>query len=228
MVYNTGSRDDWDRISRITGDPAWTWDAMAHYRDLNQKYVPPNDGHNDVSQKSVSSFPHSYHLSQTNQYLPWAHSHNGMVPISLPGFPEAIDSRVIAVTAEPDFASEFPFQRDMNTGNTVRFVMIVLSGLFFIVLPFWKQIGVGWVQGAIGNGQRSSSATTYVGPNYINRSNLHILLHAQATKLLEATDHDSTTPCFNGVEFGTGPSSELTNPIVSIFSFTGLKVKGGK
>ena len=130
MVYNTGSRDDWDRISRITGDPAWTWDAMAHYRDLNQKYVPPNDGHNDVSQKSVSSFPHSYHLSQTNQYLPWAHSHNGMVPISLPGFPEAIDSRVIAVTAEPDFASEFPFQRDMNTGNTVRFVMIVLSGLF--------------------------------------------------------------------------------------------------
>ena len=147
MVYNTGSRDDWDRISRITGDPAWTWDAMAHYRDLNQKYVPPNDGHNDVSQKSVSSFPHSYHLSQTNQYLPWAHSHNGMVPISLPGFPEAIDSRVIAVTAEPDFASEFPFQRDMNTGNTVRFVMIVLSGLFFYRPSFletdWCWLGTG-------------------------------------------------------------------------------------
>jgi len=58
MVYNTGSRDDWDYISRITEDPAWTWDAMAPYRDLNQKYVPPNDGHDDVSQKHTPSlFP---------------------------------------------------------------------------------------------------------------------------------------------------------------------------
>ena len=55
MVYNTGSRDDWNHISRITGDPAWTWEAMAPYRDLNQRYVSPNDGHDDVSQKEVSS-----------------------------------------------------------------------------------------------------------------------------------------------------------------------------
>ena len=53
MVYNTGSRDDWNRINRITEDPAWTWEAMAPYRNLNQKYVPPNDGHDDVSQKQV-------------------------------------------------------------------------------------------------------------------------------------------------------------------------------
>ena len=56
MVYNTGSRDDWDNIYRITKDPAWAWDAMAPYRDLNQKYVPPNDGHNDVSQKQVPPY----------------------------------------------------------------------------------------------------------------------------------------------------------------------------
>ena len=93
---------------------------------------------------------------------------------------------------------------------------------------FWKQIGLGWVQGAIGNGQRSSSATTYVGPNYINHPNLHILLHAQATKLLEATDDGSTTPRFNGVEFGTGPSSELTAQSHTSFSFTGYKAKGGR
>ena len=89
---------------------------------------------------------------------------------------------------------------------------------------------MGWVQGAIGNGQRSSSATTYVGPDYINRPNLHILLHAQATKLLEATDHDSTTPCFNGVEFGlaTGSSSELMYLIARIYSLTRHKAKGGR
>ena len=53
MIYHTGSRDDWNYISRITEDPAWGWEAMAHYRDLNQKYVVPNDGHDDVSQKQI-------------------------------------------------------------------------------------------------------------------------------------------------------------------------------
>ena len=56
MVYNTGSKDDWDHISKVTCDPDWTWDAMAKYRDLHQKYVPPNDGHDDVSQVK-SAFP---------------------------------------------------------------------------------------------------------------------------------------------------------------------------
>ena len=85
----------------------------------------------------------------------------------------------------------------------------------------WKQIGVGWVQGTISNGHRTSSATTYVGPNYINRPNLHILLHAHATKLLEATSLGATTLSFNGVEFGTGPSSQFISPIVYIISLTG-------
>jgi len=83
-----------------------------------------------------------------------------------------------------------------------------VTQIFLIGSRFWKQIGFGWLQGAIGDGQRSSSATTYVGPNYINRSNLHILLHAHATKLLEATGPSTATPSFNGVEFGTGPSSK--------------------
>ena len=68
------------------------------------------------------------------------------------------------------------------------------------------------MQATIGNGQRSSSATSYVGPDYINRPNLHILLHAQATKLLEATDPGATIPTFNGVEFGTEPSSKSIIP----------------
>ena len=120
MAYNTGSRDDWDYVSRIAEDPAWTWDAMAHYRDLNQKYVAPNDGHDDVSRNHSSfALSHSYHSFQTNQYLPSAHSRDGMVSISLAGYPKSIDSKITAAIAEPAFASEFPFQRDMNTGNTV-------------------------------------------------------------------------------------------------------------
>ena len=75
----------------------------------------------------------------------------------------------------------------------------------FTGVCFRKQIGVGWVHSTVGNGQRSSSATTYIGPDYINRPNLYVLLHPHATKLLEAPDLGATTPRFNGVEFGTGP-----------------------
>ena len=141
MVYNTGSRDDWDYISRITGDPAWSWDAMAHHRDLNQRYVAPNDRHDDVSQNRVSSLlPHSYHPLQTDQYIPSAHSRNGMVPISLPGYPKSTDSKITAAITEPTFASAFPFQRDMNTGNTVRFTTVTLSGpCLLICLRFWNR-----------------------------------------------------------------------------------------
>ena len=144
MVYNTGSKDDWDHINRVAGDPAWTWDAMTPYRNRNQKYVAPNDGHDDVSWKLVSSLLfHSYHSPQTNQYLPSAHSRNGTLCISLPGFTQPIDSKVIAAINEPGFTSEFPFQRDMNTGNTVCFIIVPLSGSF--QLTFFSETDRCWV-----------------------------------------------------------------------------------
>ena len=55
-----------------------------------------------------------------------------MVSISLPGYTHPIDSRIIGAINEPAFASEFPFQRDMNTGNTVRFTAVSLSELFLM------------------------------------------------------------------------------------------------
>jgi len=63
MVYNTGSKDDWDYLSKITCDAGWKWDAMAKYRDRNQKYVPPNDGHDDVSGVRMLSPLYSYPFS---------------------------------------------------------------------------------------------------------------------------------------------------------------------
>ena len=99
---------------------------------------------------------------------------------------------------------------------------------FFYWFCLRKQIGVGWVQGSIGNGQRCSSATTYVGPDYINRPNLHILLRVQATKLLEAIDPGITTPRFNGVEFGTGSSSKSISTTTHISPLTAHKVQGGR
>ena len=109
---------------------------MAPYRKLNQKYVAPNDGHDDVSQKWISSLPRSNPSFQKDQYLPSAHSHNGTLCISLPGVSQPTDSRVIAAIDEPKLASEFPFQRDMNTGDTVRFILILLPEPFFYWFSF--------------------------------------------------------------------------------------------
>jgi len=78
MVYNTGSKDDWDHIGRITEDPAWTWDAMAHYRGLNQRYVPPNDHHDDVSQKQTISFIHSSILITLPRRTSTSHRHTAV------------------------------------------------------------------------------------------------------------------------------------------------------
>ena len=70
-----------------------------------------------------------------------------MVHISLPGYSwQPIASRVAEATTEPALVSEFPFQRDMNTGDTVRFIVIGLPGLPLITFRFGKQIGFGWIQ----------------------------------------------------------------------------------
>lgn len=52
----------------------------------------------------------------------------------------------------------------------------------------------------IGNGQRSSSATAYLAPQFLNRTNLHVLINAHVTKLLE-TGNGSAVPAFRALEF---------------------------
>lgn len=31
LAYNRGSRDDWDRYAKVTGDDGWSWDSMEQY-----------------------------------------------------------------------------------------------------------------------------------------------------------------------------------------------------
>ncbi|KAJ6629541.1 aryl-alcohol-oxidase from pleurotus Eryingii [Mycena sp. CBHHK59/15] len=72
--------------------------------------------------------------------------------------------------------SEFPFNLDMNSGY---------------------QLGIGKLgTSTIKNGSRSSSATSYLSPQYINRPNLHVLLHSRVTRVLQ-----SGAGAFRTVEF---------------------------
>ncbi|KAJ7041525.1 alcohol oxidase [Mycena alexandri] len=120
----------------------------------------------------------------TGQFNPEVHGFDGINTVSLAGFPSPIDSRVFQTTAELE---EFPFNLDFNSG-----------------LP----IGVGWAQSTIRNGSRSSSATSYLAPQFVNRPNLHVLLHARVTRVLS-----SGSTAFRTVEFAqdkNGPRYTLT------------------
>lgn len=127
-----------------------------------EKLVPPADNHNTAG-----------------QFDPSVHSSSGAVSVSLPGFPTALDSRVIATTRE--LSAEFPFNLDMNDGSI---------------------LGIGWSMGTIGGGKRSSAATAYLQSGQINRPNLHVLINAQVTKLVK-TGIVSGLPSFRSVQFAS-------------------------
>ncbi|KAF9458889.1 aryl-alcohol oxidase [Collybia nuda] len=110
----------------------------------------------------------------TGQLIPSQHSTSGAISVSLAGNPTPIDSRVIATTRE--LSDEFPFNPDMVGGNI---------------------LGIGWSFASIGNGTRSSSAVGYLAPA-AGRSNLDVVINAQATKL-EVTGKVRNVPSFRRV-----------------------------
>ncbi|KAJ7187321.1 alcohol oxidase [Mycena filopes] len=61
------------------------------------------------------------------------------------------------------------------------------------------------------NGSRSSSATSYLAAEFINRPNLHVLLHARVTRLLSADSKD-----FRGVEFAQDPKGMFHRGIIRL------------
>jgi choline dehydrogenase-like flavoprotein len=111
------------------------------------------------------------------EYNASAHFLSGKLGVSLPPSTALLDARVIAATQE--LPEEFPYQTDMNAGNP---------------------IGVGWAQSTIAAGQRTYSATAYLGGEVLERKNLDVLVHAHVTQLL-VNGKEKGMPIFRNVEF---------------------------
>ncbi|KAK0499124.1 aryl-alcohol oxidase precursor [Armillaria luteobubalina] len=119
------------------------------------------------------------HHNITGQFDPAAHGFHGITGVSLPGFPRATDSRIFQTTTE--LPEDFPFNLDYNSGH---------------------QLGIGWAPLTVGNGTRSSSQMSYLGPAYIDRPNLHVLVHTHVTRILRSGNQNTNRlPTFNAVEF---------------------------
>ncbi|KAJ7920307.1 aryl-alcohol oxidase-like protein [Mycena leptocephala] len=122
------------------------------------------------------------------QYNPAVHSTKGINSVSLSGSNWPIFSRHI-IEATKQLPNDWSFNLDMNSG---------------------KPLGLGWIQTTIGGGMRSSSATSYLGPEFIHRKNLHVLLHAQVSKLADASRANGKLS-FGGVQF---LQAKATNEII--------------
>ncbi|KAF7377177.1 GMC oxidoreductase [Mycena sanguinolenta] len=118
------------------------------------------------------------HSDTRGHFNPAVHSTDGINFVSLSGFHWPIfENHVIQTTRE--FPEEFPFNLDFNSGY---------------------MLGVGWLQTTIGGGERSTSATSYLAPKFIQRPNLNVLLHAQVSRLVNPHNTKAGV-AFGGVEF---------------------------
>ncbi|KAJ2932198.1 hypothetical protein H1R20_g4885, partial [Candolleomyces eurysporus] len=122
----------------------------------------------------------------TGEYDPRFHNKNGMTYVSVSGTPQAIDSKVLE--ASKQLGGDYAYNLDFNSGDS---------------------LGIGWVQLTVGHGERSSSATAYLGPKYINRSNLHVLVGHQAVRVLNTTSRGGV-PSLRTVSVYIGPVHEVT------------------
>ncbi|KAJ6551667.1 aryl-alcohol oxidase, partial [Mycena capillaripes] len=134
------------------------------------------------------------HHDTRGQFNPSVHSTKGINSVSLSGFPWPIFSQHV-IEAMKELSEEWPFNLDYNSG---------------------KPLGLGWIQSTIGGGKRSTSATSYLGPEFIHRENLHVLLHAQVTKLVNSS-HLGGKLTFGGVQFsqdGSLVTAKATKEII--------------
>ncbi|KAJ7108390.1 pyranose dehydrogenase [Mycena crocata] len=132
--------------------------------------------------------PPADHHDTRGQFDPSVHSTQGRTLVSLDGFQWPIFNRNVMQTTK-ELPEEFPFNIDMNSG---------------------KPLGLGWLQSTIGNGMRSSSATSYLTPDVIQRKNLHVLLHAQVSTLVNPRHDDAGKLSFGGTsKFTVTASKEI-------------------
>ncbi|KAL0064102.1 hypothetical protein AAF712_008962 [Marasmius tenuissimus] len=131
------------------------------------------------------------YIRKNEQIVPPADRHDTTGHLS--GFMHELDKRTIDVSKSFGDQSELKFVLDMNSGD---------------------QLGFGWAQSTILNGTRSSSATSYLGPKYINRPNLHVLVDAKVTRILR-TGSKNGKLVFSRVQFTQDNGETLQSAVAS-------------
>lgn len=118
MAYTRGSKDDYNRYARLSGDEGWGWDRIfPYFLKVSLCKLPTTSAHNTDDflngwQNEIMTSPADRH-DTAGQFDPALHGFNGINSVSMYGFPQPIDTRVIETTRQ---LSEFPFNEDYNSG----------------------------------------------------------------------------------------------------------------
>jgi choline dehydrogenase len=132
--------------------------------------------------------------NESGKFNPAVHRFHKIHAVSLPGFTYPIvDARVKQVIKE--MSDQFPFNRDYNSGSPLG---VCAYYSYSELLPKTHNITVAWTQNTIKHGKRSSSFSSYLGPEFIGRPNLHVVLNAEATRLIQTSQASKE---FKTVEF---------------------------
>ncbi|KAK7018124.1 aryl-alcohol oxidase [Favolaschia claudopus] len=168
-----------------TRGPSEDWDRMARVTgDSGWNW----DNIQSFIRKNERFVPPADHHNTTGQFTPSVHGFHGVNSVSLSGWRYSSDPRVLEAMKES--GGEFRFNEDMNSGF---------------------HLGFGWTQTTVGHGTRSSSSTSYLGPQYINRKNLFVLLNTRVLRVKQ-THTSSKTLVVRGVEF-TQNSGKTTHTL---------------
>ncbi|KAG6904816.1 hypothetical protein DXG01_006977 [Tephrocybe rancida] len=187
MYYTRGSSSDFDRYARETGDPGWSWKNLQQYIRKVGSFIIACSSNLTVKQNERWTAPVDNH-NTSGQFDPSVHGFNGINAVSLVGYPQSIDPRFIQTTK--DLPDEFPFNLDTNSGDP---------------------LGLGYVQMTVDRGRRSSSATSYLAPQFLKRPNLDVVVSTYATRIIQ-TGTSKGLPAFHAVEVAhnsTGPRIRL-------------------
>lgn len=168
MFYTRGSAEDYDLWANLTGDEGWSWKNLLPYFLKSERWTLPADNHNI-----------------TGEYDPAFHSTEGVVSVSLPGYPQIVSASI------REAAEEVGLEYDLDVNDGIP-------------------LGIAWLPSTIGNGTRSSAASAYLAPKYASRPNLHVVVDHRATKLL-ATNTSDEFPDFRTVVFHQNNSTEILN-----------------
>ncbi|KAJ7214816.1 aryl-alcohol-oxidase from pleurotus Eryingii, partial [Mycena pura] len=97
MIYSRGSRDEYDRLASVSGDPGWAWQNLEKYIMKNEQHTPPwNDRSNH------GEFDPSWHG-------------DGPLLTGLTPSPFELDNRVLQNAR--DFPELYPYNLDFNAGD---------------------------------------------------------------------------------------------------------------
>ncbi|KAF9002550.1 GMC oxidoreductase-domain-containing protein [Cyathus striatus] len=186
MVYTRGSRDDYNRWATITGDEGWSWNKMLPFilrvgitkAQTNALFI------NSLLRNEHFTLTGDRHSIQARQFDPAFHNFTGINYVSIPENSLSLEFEKAYTQTSKDLKNEFPYNLDMNDGTP---------------------IGLGWIQSTIGNGTRSSAATSYLGPRFIKRTNMDVVLNTRITRILSSSNKTD----LRTIEFVSGANQTL-------------------